>query len=192
MAKTHLATIAWLIAALSISSCWFKKPPVVFTPPPVAAQPPIPEATPLPPPPGDIVAATPEGPPSTPLSIPKVPGPPTPQPTKRPPVAATPKAPTVPPSTDSPAPTLPRLGQILTQDQEREYNRTIDESLGRVKAALARVEGKRLNRQQSDAVSRIRSFQKQAEQARERDLVTAVNLARRVDLLAKDLFERLP
>jgi len=32
----------------------------------------------------------------------------------------------------------------------------------------------------------------QAEQTREQDLVTAVNLARRADLLAKDLLERLP
>ena len=191
MAKIHLASIAWLFAALSTSSCWFKKQPAVFTPPPVAAQPPIPEATPLPPP-GDIVTATPEGPPSTPLSIPQVPGPRPPQPAKRPPLVATPKAPTPTPSTEGPATPIPRLGQILRPDQEREYNRTIDESLGRVRAALAKVEGRRLSRQQSDVVSRIRSFQKQAEQARVQDLVTAVNLARRADLLAKDLVERLP
>jgi hypothetical protein len=41
-------------------------------------------------------------------------------------------------------------------------------------------------------VGRIQTFQKQAEQARELDLVTAVNLARRADLLAQDLIKRLP
>jgi hypothetical protein len=87
---------------------------------------------------------------------------------------------------------VPRLGQILTADQTREYNRVIDESLDRVRKNLARVDGKRMSPQQEEVVGRIRSFQKQAEQAREQDLVTAVNLARRADVLAKDLVERLP
>jgi hypothetical protein len=38
----------------------------------------------------------------------------------------------------------------------------------------------------------VRTFLSQAEQTREQDLVTAVNLAKRADLLAKDLLERLP
>jgi hypothetical protein len=41
-------------------------------------------------------------------------------------------------------------------------------------------------------LNRIQTFQKQAEQARDADLVTAVNLARRADLLAQDLIKRLP
>jgi hypothetical protein len=43
-----------------------------------------------------------------------------------------------------------------------------------------------------DVADRVRTYLSQAEQARDQDLVTAVNLARRADLLAKDLFERLP
>jgi hypothetical protein len=39
---------------------------------------------------------------------------------------------------------------------------------------------------------RIRTLQKQAEQARQEDLVTGVNLARRADQLAQDLHNRLP
>ena len=61
-----------------------------------------------------------------------------------------------------------------------------------MRKALAIAAGKNLNANQSEIVNRIRTFQKQAEQAREQDLVTAVNLARRADLLAQDLIKRLP
>jgi hypothetical protein len=54
------------------------------------------------------------------------------------------------------------------------------------------VAGKSLNGEQSEIADRIRTFEKQAEQAREQDLVTAVNLAKRADLLAQDLLQRLP
>ena len=52
--------------------------------------------------------------------------------------------------------------------------------------------GKNLNAELTQMVSRIQTFQMQAEQTREQDLVTAVNLARRADLLAQDLIKRLP
>ena len=52
--------------------------------------------------------------------------------------------------------------------------------------------GKNLTPEQKDIADRARTYLTQAEQAREQDLVTAVNLARRADLLAKDLLERLP
>jgi hypothetical protein len=86
----------------------------------------------------------------------------------------------------------PRLGQIFTAEQSREYNRAVDDSLDRVRKVLGRVAGRNLNPELTDIVSRIQTFQKQAEQAREQDLVTAVNLARRADLLAQDLVKRLP
>jgi hypothetical protein len=86
----------------------------------------------------------------------------------------------------------PRLGQIFTAEQLREYNRAVDESLDRVRKVLGVVAGRNLNPEQTEIVSRIQTFQKQAEQAREQDLVTAVNLARRADLLAQDLVKRLP
>jgi hypothetical protein len=62
----------------------------------------------------------------------------------------------------------------------------------RVKRALTMVAGKNLTAEQKDIAERVQTYMKQAEQAREQDLVTAVNLARRADLLAKDLLERLP
>jgi hypothetical protein len=89
-------------------------------------------------------------------------------------------------------PPAPRLGQIFTAEQLRDYNRAVDESLDRVRRVLGTVAGRNLNPELSAMVSRIQTFQKQAEQAREQDLVTAVNLARRADLLAQDLVKRLP
>ena len=93
-------------------------------------------------------------------------------------------------SGDSPPP--PRLGQIFTAEQLREYRRNLDESLERVRKVLVTVVGKNLNRDLTEMVGRIQTFQRQAGQARETDLVTAVNLARRADLLAQDLLKRLP
>jgi hypothetical protein len=61
-----------------------------------------------------------------------------------------------------------------------------------VKRALETLGRKSLAGDQNDVVELIRTFQKQAEQAREQDLVTAVSLARRADLLARDLLQRLP
>ncbi|HEX5431782.1 MAG TPA: hypothetical protein VFW83_07440, partial [Bryobacteraceae bacterium] len=89
-------------------------------------------------------------------------------------------------------PTPPKIVQIFTPEQQREYNRELDDSLGRVQRALEVVSRKSLTPEQTAAADRIRVFQTQAEQARTQDLVTAVNLARRADLLAKDLLERLP
>ena len=52
--------------------------------------------------------------------------------------------------------------------------------------------GKNLTVDQKDIAERVKTYALQAEQAREKDLVTAVNLARRADLLATDLLQRLP
>ena len=86
----------------------------------------------------------------------------------------------------------PACSQIFTAEQLREYNRTLEDSLDRVRKVLGTVASKNLNSEQAQMVQRIQTFQKQAEQAREQDLVTAVNLARRADLLAQDLIKRLP
>jgi hypothetical protein len=109
-------------------------------------------------------------------------------------VATVPK-PVPPPATgpESPVATTPppRLGQIFTAKQIREYNRSLDDSLNRVKKTLAVVERRNLNAEQREIAGRIRTFQRQAEDARNQDLVTAVSLARRADLLAQDLLARL-
>jgi hypothetical protein len=184
------------ILALSFgsTSCLFRKstPPRVFVPPPPTARPRVATTQPeLPPPPeidmpedttitGGIPAAMPPLPPPPPAPPRRIP----------PPVRATTQPPAVvPPEVQ---PTAPRLGQIFTAEQLRDYNRAVDESLDRVRRVLGSVTGRNLNAELSEIVSRIQTFQKQAEQAREQDLVTAVNLARRADLLAQDLVKRLP
>jgi len=118
-------------------------------------------------------------------------GPPPPAPVKRPPPAP-PKTQATAPQPEPPTVVPPKLGQMFTAEQAREYNQTLTESFARVDSALARLEGKQLTADQSQTADRIRTFRKQAEQAREQDLVTAVSLARRADLLAKDLLGRLP
>jgi hypothetical protein len=130
--------------------------------------------------------------PDIPVTMPQALDPPRPAPAQRrgPPPAAPRTATSGTPAADAPAP--PQLGQIFTPDQTREYNRTLNDSLERVRKALAVLAGKNLNAEQSEIANRIRTFERQAEQAREQDLVTAVSLARRADLLAQDLLDRLP
>lgn len=191
----HRTRLLSLVLALSVgsSSCWFQKPRTtrVFVPPPARPRPPLPDTVPeIDPGPEVDAKIAPEAPEGLPATLPSIPPPPV-QPVKRPPTPA-PKPVTTqnPPPPDTPA--APKLGQIYTADQLRDYNRNIDESLDRVKRVLSQVAGKNLSTEMNEIVGRIQTFQKQAEQARERDLVTAVNLARRADLLAQDLIKRLP
>ncbi len=107
------------------------------------------------------------------------------------PVVAPPKPAVAEPVTPE-APAAPRLAQMFTPEELRENTRVLNESLEAVTRTLAILEGKNLTAEQKEIVERIRGFRKQAEQAREQDLLTAVSLARRADLLAKDLLERLP
>jgi hypothetical protein len=109
---------------------------------------------------------------------------------RRPVIPVTPIKPPVTPVQETPV--SPRLAQIFTAEQVRENTRTLDETLNRVARELAIVEGKNLTADQKETVERVRTFRKQAEQVREQDLPTAVGLARRADLLAKDLLEHLP
>ena len=182
-----------LILALAAgTSCTFhrsSRPSRVFVPPAVKPQPTAKEVPPLPPAPDIEATGNPGNPEGAPATGMPTAGPP-PLVPRRP---STPRAVVTPPAPPSaePAP-APRLETILTADQSREYNRKIDESLDRVKKVLATVAGRNLNPELTSIVTRIQTFQKQAEQARESDLVTAVNLARRADLLAQDLIKRLP
>jgi hypothetical protein len=183
-----------LILALSLgtTSCRFQKTKSlrVFVPPPPVPRPPLPSMVPEIPPAPDFEAGAeltlPEG--VAAVMPPAAPPPPVPR-RAPPPVRANAPPPAVVPPEAQPT---PRLGQVFTADQLREYNRALDESLDRVKRVMGTVAGKSLNPELTQLVSRIQTFQKQAEQAREQDLVTAVNLARRADLLAQDLVKRLP
>jgi hypothetical protein len=193
------ALIVILSLAVGSSSCLFQKKPAVFTPPAPQSRPdPATTAAPsLPAPPKIAGDANATAPPTIPPAIPETPAPPARPPRRGPAAPPPPKAAPPPAQTDptppATTPTPPRLGQIFTPDQVREYNRSIDESLERVKKALATLSRKNLNAEQSETVSRISAFQKQAEQAREaQDLANAELLAKRADLLATDLLTRVP
>jgi hypothetical protein len=146
-------------------------------------------------PPDVAVASIDPGLPTGPVDLPAIPGPPAPPPPKSKPVATAPKPAATPPqptaTAGEPAVVAPKLGQILSDEQRREYNRTVDDSLNRVRNALVTIAAKRLNADQVRIVDSIKSFQKLAEQTRDDDLANAANLARRADLLASDLLQAL-
>jgi hypothetical protein len=188
-----------LALSLASTSCLRpqKNPPRAFTPPPTKIWgavpntiPTLPQAPPIAP--DEASVAPPQLPDMTPETFPEVPEAPKRVTTHRatPPVVA-PKPPAIATPAESP-PAPPRLAQLYTAEEQREHARTLDETMERVNRSLASIEGKNLTQEQKEQVERIRTYQKQAEQAREQDLLTAVSLARRADLLAKDLLERLP
>ena len=204
-ATLPLSVALVLVLACFSSGCWIgHHPPAAFTPPPPQAAPVAAEPERLPEPPG--VASVPDlsetsaesstasglSPGLIPNGVPEAPAPPAPKaPSGRPVVTAPPKPAAIAPQPNPQPP--PRLGQILSAEQTREYSRTLEESLDRVRKVLAVLTKKNLSPDQAQILNRIQVFQKQAEDARvERDLVKAVNLARRADVLAKDLQDHVP
>lgn len=193
MRKTRLI-FGILALSLASTSCLRQKTRArAFTPPPVRAQPKAPDEIPnLPDAPRIAVDEASIIPPLLPQNpdltaeIPEAPKPVT----RRPAPVIAPKP--VPQGPVAPEPVAPKLAQMFTPEELRENTRALDESLDRVNRNLVIIEGKNLTAQQKEIAERIRTFRKQAEQAREQDLLTAVSLARRADLLAKDLLERLP
>lgn len=190
-APRTVTTTLWLAGAVGMTSCGFHKTPRAFNPPPVAAK------APAPIPPAPQIADPPEVafepvvfdfPRQTDPSS-RFPVLPPPRPARAP-VANVPKPQPAPNETPS-APAL-RLSQILTPEESRRNTQELDQYTESVKKALARVAGKNLTAEQKDTAERVQTYLTQAEQAREQDLVTAVSLAKRADLLAKDLLERLP
>src|ERR1700729_1518485 len=131
----HRSRLLPFILALSFgsTSCWFQKstPPRVFVPPAPAARPSVATTQPELPTPPDIDMpedATVTG--GIPAAMPPT-APPPPAPPKRPPPAV--RVTAQPPAAAPPeAQPTPRLGQIFTAEQLREYNRAVDESLDRV------------------------------------------------------------
>ena len=191
--RTAVLSVA-LASFLPTSGCIFgpKKQARVFVPPPpkkidpAALKPPAIAAAP------DVAVQNPETPTLfTSIGFPSVefqpPAPPPPPP--RPPRVVTPAKATPPPVVPEPA---PKIAQIFTPDQLRDYTRTLDDSLNRVERNLDTLSKRNLNAEQRDRIEQIRDFMKQARQAQEQDLITAVNLAIRADVLAKDLLDHSP
>ena len=81
----------------------------------------------------------------------------------------------------------PRLGALLTPEQQRDQNVRIDRSLENAAKSLGAVEKRTLTSAQQAAVAQIHGFMAQAEQLRKTDLTGARSLAERAQLLARDL-----
>ena len=85
----------------------------------------------------------------------------------------------------------PQLGEILSPEQRRQYEADYTQSLARARAALQQTSGKPLSGTQKETVGRIGTFIQQAEESKARDLATALQLARRADVLGQDLLKDL-
>lgn len=110
---------------------------------------------------------------------------------KQPAVAEEPAVDAPPAGTPPPAP-QPRLGELLTPEELREHAASFERSLHATRDLLAQILKYKLTADQSQSAARIQTFLRQAEETRRSDLVAAVNLARRAELLARDLLSQLP
>ncbi len=181
-----------LAGSLATQGCLFgggKKPPKVFVPPPVYAKDPAPVRKPgeMPPLPASGEAVQPDVDPVVAVA-PNLPPPP-PKPVAPKPPA--PKPPVVVEVTPTPPP-APKPAPVFSAAERQRMNQEIDQSLGKVRAALARAEGRNLAADLTTLASQARAFMLNAEQTRVQDLVTAVSLAKRAESFATELVQRLP
>jgi hypothetical protein len=92
-------------------------------------------------------------------------------------------------TTQTPPPA--RLEEVLPEERRRQFETDFSRSLAQARSALNQTSGRRLTAAQRQTTERIRTFLQQAEQAKKGDLATAVQLARRAELLANDLRKSL-
>jgi hypothetical protein len=196
--RALVVALALALAASSSSCRLFRKsakaapaPP----PPPAASKtstgPPKPAEAPPPP---ELPPGKPSLEQQLPVPAPRLPAPPQKRGSRRLPAKPAPAPPPAPPPEPAPEPApppVPELGQILTPQQQQEYNQAIDRSIYRAQRNLAAWGGRRLNPEQTLAVERIKTFIQQALEARKTDLLRAKSLAERADVLAEDLLRSL-
>lgn len=169
------------------------KPPTLPPAPKIATAPPTEspvnvEVTTAAPPP------KPEPPPKKRGRVAKKKEAPPPQEVKTAEVRVDPNDPTAghPPATPAPAtPTGLKLGQMLPPEQTKDFLKRFDSSTERARGIVLILQGKILNDEQKETVGRIKAFLEQAVATKDQDLVNAVSLAERADLLSKDLMDRM-
>ncbi len=88
-----------------------------------------------------------------------------------------------------PAVTLPQFEQVLTPEQTKAYNEEIERDIADAQRSVAMVENRRLDREQTTYLARVRAFIDQANEARKADLFRARNLAERARVLGEDLLK---
>ncbi|MEO8100659.1 MAG: hypothetical protein ABI811_23375 [Acidobacteriota bacterium] len=87
----------------------------------------------------------------------------------------------------------PKPAAIISAAERQVLTRELDDKTGRVRTALARVQGRRLSSDLQTLATQAQTFLTQAESARTaQDLVTAVSLARTAANFAAELIDRLP
>ena len=165
--------------------------PVAPLPAPAAPAETAPAPAPLPaattPPPA--TATQPQNPPSPEDANQKnrPPQPPAPQPQQPPPPQSPQNSPPRRPSGPAQPNPAPRLGDILTLQQERQYNTAIDQSLARAQSSLGSIANRQLTKEQQGVVTQIQGFIQQAQTTRQSNLPAARSLAERAEVLARDL-----
>jgi len=192
-------TIVVLVLLVGFEAgCHKKRVPVALPvqPAPAAEPKEMPEPTNLPPPPS-LPPATTTAPqiPGTQPSVkddaryqknrPPEQAPSTPRrsrPAAPPATAPQPVAPATPPAAES-----PRLGDILSPDQQRQLNAAIDQSLSHAQSSLGSISNRQLSQEQRTTVTQIENFMRQAQETRKTDLSAAKSLAERAEVLANDL-----
>jgi hypothetical protein len=182
-----------LLVAGSFSSACKKKSPHALqlpSPGPAAKSAPV---DPLPAPSIDL----PESQPNIALEPPSVNFPPPPRrrgvrkPRKAPAASAT-AAPVRPEPDEEPVesgPPLPQLGEVLSEQQQRDYSRDIEQSVSRTKQMLDQVRDRNLSGRQLEIYGQIRGFLKQVDGAKKTDLVFSRTVALRAEILARDLVD---
>jgi len=135
-----------------------------------------------------VAAAEPEPPPPEPL-------PPITRtvPVPKPAVQSAGRRPAAP--TPAPAPAADsaplRLGAILSPERQRQYQADLQRSLTAARAATSQAGTAALTPTQKETMARIQTFIQQAEATAGQDLATAVQLARRAELLGQELSRSL-
>lgn len=193
-------SVSVVLLSLGLTGCWFGKKktpkvpvnlPVPSGSPPSATLPPLPQGTILQqptinkPPEPQVTRQEPTADPGPQRKRPVTKPSPAPKPAEQAPIETPPAAPS------SPAVSPPRLGEVLDEETRKQYEAEFANHLASAQAALQRTDGRRLSPAQAENVQRIQSFIQQAQQARDRDLSTGLQLAKRADLLGQDLVASL-
>jgi hypothetical protein len=94
------------------------------------------------------------------------------------------------PSTDPPVES-PRLGDVLTTEQQHQYNVAIDQSLAHAQSSLSAVTNRQLTKEQEATLAQVQNFIQQALDKKKDELSAAKSLAERAEVLAHDLVASL-
>lgn len=181
--------VSFVLCLVWETACHQRQVSVPLPPPHAAIQP-------APPPPAAPAATSSEATPVTthqqepsPYQVNK---PPQPVPAVKKPArsASAPATTPAPTPATTPAAPPPKLGDILTPDERKQFSASIDQSLSRAQASLNSIGGHALTKDQQAQVDQIRNFMQQAQTTRASDPSGAKSLAERADVLARDLAAR--